>query len=163
MSSSKNQVIDKDFGFEDIVSEIQKMNGSYVKIGFLQGEKTKAQTKGKRKKEAGQSLVQIAAQNEFGTDKIPARPFMRTSYDENKDKINRIIASEYNKIVEGQSTVFRSLSALGLYVENLIRVKIRSIQYPPNSPVTIALKGSSKPLIDFGQMIAGVHHQVVIK
>lgn len=161
--SQRAGVVDTDMGMEAVVAEIEKLNNSYVKVGFQQGEVTKSQTKGQRSKKAGLSMPQIAAQNEFGTEHIPARPFMRTSFDENREKINRAISGEYDKIVAGQGTVKKSLNLIGLLMTQLIQKKIREIHYPPNAPSTIARKGSSKPLIDFGQMIQSVRHEVVIQ
>ncbi len=149
--------------FDARIAEINKLDNSYVLVGFQEGEVTHPQVKGLRKKKGGLSMAQIAAQNEFGTNYIPARPFIRTSFDENRDTINRAIQGEYNKIVAGTSTVKLSLDKIGLYNVGLIQKKIRAIQYPPNSPATIAAKKSSKPLIDFGQMVQSVRHKTVIQ
>lgn len=148
--------------YDKKVDQIEQFANSYVLVGFQEGSVTKSQVKGNRRKEAGKSMPQIAAENEFGTKNIPARSFMRTSFDENRDRISRIIATEYDKIIDGQSTVRKSLNLIGLYGVDLIQTKIRSIYTPPNSPRTIAIKKSSKPLIDFGQMIQSVRHKVVI-
>lgn len=148
--------------FDEVVGNLERFADSYVLIGFQEGSVTKSQVKGKRRKQAGMSMPEIAAQNEFGTKTIPARSFMRTSFDENRDRISQIIASEYDKIIGGASTVKRSLNLIGLFGVDLIQQKIRAIHFPPNSPRTIAAKGSSKPLIDFGQMIQSVRHKVVI-
>lgn len=165
----KTVVKDKDLGFNAIIEEIEKLGKSNVKIGFFANEKTVSQVKTnsnsgeKRIKKAGESIAQIAIYNEFGTDKIPARPFMSTTYAENYAKVNRIVGKEYDKIIEGKSTVYKSLSALGVYYEGLVKQKIRQIRLPPNAPSTIKAKGSSKPLIDFGQMIAAVTYEVNIR
>lgn len=159
----RTAVADVDLGMEDIERELKKLNGSYVLVGFQEGSVTKSQTKDGRHKKAGLSMPEIAAANEFGTNDIPARPFMRTSYDENKQRIDRAIQSEYVKITQGKTTVKRSLTTLGVFMVDQIKMKIRAIHTPPNSPKTIAKKKSSKPLIDFGQMIQSVHAKVVIE
>jgi hypothetical protein len=87
---------------------------------------------------------------------------MRTSFDENIKKINDIISGEYDKIIDGESTVKRSLNLIGLFGVSIVQQKIRSIRTPPNSPTTIAIKKSSKPLIDFGQMVQSVSYKVVV-
>jgi hypothetical protein len=145
-------------------AEMEKLGNSYVLVGFQEGTVTKSQSKGGRRKAAGKSMAQIAAENEFGVPSrnVPARPFMRTSFDENQDRISNVIATEYGKIIDGESTVRKSLNLIGLYGVDLIQVKIRAIRTPPNSPYTIAQKKSDKPLIDFGQMIQSVRHKVVI-
>lgn len=149
--------------FDKRISEIELLQNSYVLIGFQEGSATKPQVKGNRKKQGGKSQAQIAAENEFGTRYIPARPFMRTSFDENRQKIINAVSGEYNKIINGQSTVKKSLNLLGLLGVGLVQQKIRAIHYPPNSPRTVAIKKSSKPLIDFGQMVQSVRHKVVIQ
>lgn len=148
--------------YDKKVDQIEQLGNSYVLVGFQDGSVTKNQTKAGRRKQGGHSMAQIAFENEFGTKNIPARSFMRTSFDENRDRISRIIATEYDKIIDGESTVRKSLNLIGLYGVDLIQTKIRSIHTPPNSPRTIAIKKSSKPLIDFGQMIQSVRHKVVI-
>lgn len=148
--------------YDEKISEIEKLSESFVLVGFQLGDVTKSQIKNGRRKEAGKVMAQIAAENEFGTKTIPARSFMRTSFDENRQRIIQIINSEYNKIIQGTSTIRRSLTLIGLFVEKTITDKIDSIHFPPNSPRTIAIKKSSKPLIDFGQMRQSVTQKVVI-
>lgn len=149
--------------FDKQIARMEELANSYVLVGFQQGSVTRSQVKGKRRKEAGKPMAQIAAENEFGTKTTPARPFISTSFDENRDKLNNIIANEYGKIIDGDSTVRKSLNLIGLFGVDIIQQKIRAIQTPPNSPRTIAIKKSSKPLIDFGQMIQSVRHKVVIE
>lgn len=100
---------DKDLGFEEIQRQIALLDGSYVKVGFQEGTVTKAQVKGQWKQTAGLSIPQIAAENEFGTKTIPARPFMSTSFDENKALINKAIQGEYNMIIR-RSILYKSLT-----------------------------------------------------
>ena len=144
------------------IAEIESLANSYVLIGIQEGTVTKSATKGKEKKVGGLSMAEIGAANEFGSKNVPARPFLRPAIDENRSRINRAIAGEYDKILEGNSTVKKSLNLLGLFGVDLVQKKIRSIHFPPNAPSTIKRKGSSKPLIDFGQMIQSIRHKVVI-
>ena len=161
MHPSRNAVVqDQDSGLGSAVSEIEKMAKAYVIVGFPAGTKTHAQDKNGRHKKAGLSMPQIAAQNEFGTDKIPARPFLYNTVDENREKINNQIGKEYTKVVEGQKSVKAALSLIGLFVQKMVTDKIDAIHFPPNSPATIKRKGSSKPLIDFGQMRQAVTFKV---
>lgn len=161
--SHRTVVEDTDMGMEAAVAEISKLANSYVQIGFQEGEVTHSQTKGQRHKKAGLSMAQIAAYNEYGTEDIPARPFMSTAIENNKAKIYKAIDSQYNKIIEGKSTVKKSLDLIGLLVTSLMQQRIRQIQIPPNAPSTIKQKKSSKPLIDFGQMIQSIRHKTVIR
>lgn len=154
------RVVDRDLGFAQIISETAKFRNAEILIGFQAGDVTHAQSKRGREKPAGLSMPEIAAQNEFGFGRIPARSFMRTSFDENLTRIYKAITIQYNKIQDGKSNADDALGKIGQFVQGLIQKKIRQITYPPNSPATIAIKGSSKPLIDFGQMIQSVRYKI---
>jgi HK97 gp10 family phage protein len=156
-------VKDNDLGWGEIQKQIKLAKDSFVLVGFQQGSKTKAQSKGTRTKQGGLSMPEIAAANEFGTDKIPARPFMTTAFDENRSRINDFTRKEYDKIISGKQTTERALGRIGIAMVGLIQKKIRQIIYPPLAPSTIKAKGSSKPLIDFGQMIQSVREKVVLQ
>lgn len=148
--------------YDKKIDQIEQLSKSYVIIGFQENSTTKSASKAGRKKEAGKSMAQIAAENEFGTKQIPARPFMSTAFDQNKEKINKAILAEYDKIVDGDSTIKKSLQLIGLLMKDFIQLRIRQIRTPPNSRKTIMEKKSSKPLIDFGQMIASVSYKIFI-
>lgn len=156
-------------GLMQLRDELERLQKSYVIVGYPAGIVTHAQsklnptTKQTRKKKAGADMAQIAAYNEFGTKDIPARPFIFSTVDEHKSDINRVIERQYDKILEGKTTVKKALELVGLYVKKQIDLKIGSLRYPPNSPRTIKQKGSDKPLIDFAQMRQALQYKVVIK
>lgn len=160
MARRTGLVVDRDLGYRNIVREVENFERAEILIGFQAGTTTHVQTKGDRAKEGGLSMPQIAAENEFGTQRIPERSFMRTSFDENITRIQALIRREYELVVDGNKTAANALGLVGLYVVGLIQQKIRQITQPPNSPTTIALKKSSKPLIDFGQMVGSVTYVV---
>lgn len=154
-------VEDKDMGWKNIQEETKKYESASILVGFQEGETTKRELKGQRVKEGNENMAEIAEQNEFGTNKIPARPFMRTSFDENLNKIQKQVNNQYKLVQAQKKDADQALTAVGEFVVGLIKQKIRAIVTPPNSPVTIKLKGSSKPLIDFGQMVQSVTEKVV--
>lgn len=160
MARRSGRVVDQDLGFAQIISEISKFRKSTILIGFQDNSVTTTQTKNGRVKQAGESMATIAAENEFGTLEIPARPFMRTAFDENLTRIQALIIREYKKVTEGKQTANTGLGIVGQYVVGRIQRKIREIRTPPNSPYTIFLKKSSKPLIDFGQMVRSVTYVI---
>lgn len=161
MARLSARVVDRDFGFNAIIEETKKFRKSQILIGFQSETVTRSQSKNGRVKEAGESMASIAAQNEYGTKQIPARSFMRTSFDQNITKINRLIHSQYDKVLEGDRKASQALGLIGQFVTGLIQQKIRQITQPPNSARTIAIKKSSKPLIDFGQMVRSVTYKIV--
>jgi len=128
-----------------------------VKVGFPAG-KAKA------------SAIEKAVWNEFGTrggasgggwgGPIPERPFMRNSMRANKGKYRDAMATSAAKILRGETQLETVMNKLGIVAQGDIQSEITSLSSPPNSPVTIALKGSSNPLIDSGEMRGAVTWKV---
>ncbi|UQD52310.1 hypothetical protein C0971_10030 [Bacillus methanolicus] len=91
---------------------------------------------------------------------IPERSFLRSGYDENIDHINKKIDSMIEDVLTGgiDPDVFADM--IGQEFAGLIQKKLRSISDPPNSPITINVKGSSNPLIDTGHLVGSIRHEV---
>lgn len=128
-----------------------------VKVGFPAGQ-------------ADQDTIQHAVWNEFGTrggasgggwgGPIPERPFMRNAVRSNQSKYKALLKSSAGGLLSGKAQMRQTLSRLGIAAQGDVQAEITSLTSPPNSPVTIALKGSSKPLIDTGEMRAAVTWKV---
>lgn len=111
-------------------------------------------------------VLNKAVWNEFGTrggasgggwgGPIPERPFMRNAMRNNAGKYRDAMATAAPHLLMGETSLTTVLSKLGQLATDDIKAEIQSLRSPPNSPVTIALKGSSNPLIDSGEM-----HQAV--
>lgn len=142
-------VKDTDLGLNRFIAEMQSAKTVEVVIGILEGTMND-----------GQSVAEYAAHNEFGTDNIPERSFMRTSFDENKHGISIVMGQQFAKVKRGEKTVRDALSHVGMYHQQQIMKKIGSNIQPANSPVTIAKKKSSRTLIDTGAMLNGVAYLV---
>jgi hypothetical protein len=156
-------VTDIDLGYDAIIEEIVKLEKASLLVGIQEQAKTTSQSKNGRTQKAGQSVAEYAAKNEFGDGNIPERSFMRTAFDENLDLIENATADQYGKIIDGDIALTQGLNVIGQIITGLIQTKIRAIIFPPNSPRTIAMKGSSKPLIDFGQMVKSVTYAIRTK
>lgn len=154
------EINDIDKGWKNIQKQVASFKKASVLVGFQKGSTTQPQVKGTREKEGGLSMPEIAFTNEFGSKRVPARPFMGPSFDENLQRINKLINIEYSAVKSGKYNAKKAFERIGLFMQGEIQLKIRSITSPPNSPATIERKGSSKPLIDFGQMIQSVTSKV---
>ena len=106
----------------------------------------------------GQQIAEYAAYNEFGTEKIPERSFMRSAFDENQQAISQDMANRYAQVQAGTITVYQALGLIGLRHQDQIKNKIDTNIPPPNAPATIAKKGSSHTLIDTGAMKNSIHY-----
>ncbi|MBC6714692.1 hypothetical protein H9Q09_00640 [Aurantimonas sp. DM33-3] len=96
---------------------------------------------------------------------IPERPMLRSTMRANRGKYQHAMKAEMRGIVRAIIAGHRVdpeaiLSRLGILAQGDVQSTITSLQSPPNSPVTIRLKGSSSPLIDTGEMRARVSYSV---
>lgn len=112
--------------------------------------------------EDGTSVAYVAAIQEFGAPavNIPARPFMQPTVTEKKDTWVKTIEKSLPKVALGKMSAFDVLDLVGMQAAADIQTKISSIYTPPNAPATIRAKGSAKPLIDTGLMLASVQNAV---
>lgn len=106
------------------------------------------------------TVEQVAAWNEFGThdDKgkqlIPPRPFVRSviQFDEKK-----IVNVAKRWLTQDPSSFFEEL---GTFIVNQIKLNITKKIFAPNAASTIKRKGSSTPLIDFGQLRSSITYKI---
>lgn len=117
------------------------------------------------------AVINRAIWNEFGTrggasgggwgGPIPERPFMRNAMRGNRAKYQTFMRASAKLIMKGERTVDQSLARLGILAQGDIQHEITVLTSPPNAPTTVELKGSSKPLIDTGQMRQAVTWRIV--
>lgn len=108
------------------------------------------------------TMIELAAIHEFGSDAagIPARSWLRGTFENRRDEVARTAAKIAAKVIEGMP-LGRGLGLLGAWAVGEIKKHVRSRIDPPNSQATIDAKGSSVPLIDTGRMINSVAHDVI--
>lgn len=141
---------DIDKGYKRIMSELAKAKRSEVVVGILEGQNDPDNP--------GTSIAEYATHNEFGTEDIPARPFMAMSFDENTSAINNDFKNQTRKMVGGEVTAKAALTIIGQKHAQRVQATItdRNI-LPALAPSTIASKrGSTKTLVDDGAMANAV-------
>ena len=115
--------------------------------------------------DSGESVAQIAHQNEFGTFRIPERPFMRTSFFSNRRKYNRKLREITRRGLQGNTLRRSSFDTLGREAVRDIEHSIASGDWEANAESTQLKKGGghqliNSPLIASGQMIDSVTYKV---
>lgn len=121
----------------------------------------------------GIQVAAVAYQNEYGTDKIPARPFMRPAQMENENKWIRIAEKKTAEAIEKGAGIDYILTALGVVAVGDIQKAISDVYSPPLAKYTIEQRlrkrGLSwdeltdtltKPLVDSGIMRSTVSFQI---
>lgn len=106
--------------------------------------------------EDGTPVAYVAAIQEFGTDRIPARPFMRPAVADHGGEWIDLMARGAKAAVDGRYTPEQVLEAVTLQAAGDVAKKISAVTAPPLSPVTVKRKGFDKPLVDTGQMLQSV-------
>lgn len=143
------RVIDKKW--KKIVKNFPAFDKSILKVGIQNdaGENSN-----------GQSIAEYAARNEYGSRQIPERSFIRSTIDEKRSQIFKLIENQFDQTLQLKESPQRALETIGIYTEKEIKRKITSLRQPFNSPVTIERKGSSNPLIDTGLMRQSIRYNI---
>lgn len=115
--------------------------------------------------EDGTPIAVIASANQFGATlpngvEIPARPFLDVAINKNRKKYARTMAEMLPKVLDGEPSVEEILDTIGLQAVGDVQEYMVELHDPPNSPVTIAKKGSNNPLIDTGNLRQSIRHEI---
>lgn len=110
----------------------------------------------------GTPVLLVAAANNFGAPSrgIPARDFMDRGAVRALEKTGPIAAALVKKLNAGDITIEQMLEQLGPVAVAEFQQTIVDFNDPPNSPETIAAKGSSNPLVDTSLMTQTLTHIV---
>lgn len=117
---------------------------STLEVGFLGG-----------KYPNGVKVASVAFWNEYGTIKIPPRPFFRNAINDNNQKWIKFLKQKAK-----DSSIDNALNLTGEMVRGDIVKSITKTTTPPNSIYTISKKHSTHPLIDTGFLRASVSYQI---
>ena len=141
-------VTDRDLGWKKIKQELEVASRLEVAVGLLQGDKNCE----------GVQIAEYAAYNEFGTDTIPSRPFMRTAFDENHGDIQADIERQSARLTSGKVSAHAALTIIGQKHASRIQNTITGRDFLPRlSPETVRRKkGSEKTLVDTSAMVNAV-------
>ena len=133
--------------FRDLAQKVSR--GGTLEVGFMSNAKYPD----------GTSVALVAAIQEFGSARIPPRPFFR----------NMIAAksagwgpSAARILVNTNYDTRATLDMLGIGISDQLRASINSNTPPPNAPSTVARKGFSQTLIDTAMMRNSVTYRVKI-
>lgn len=108
----------------------------------------------------GTPVAYVATIHEFGTSRIPARPFMRPAVADHGQQWLDQLAEGARASLNGGPSPAQVLEFVALGAADNVADKIQAVMSPPLSPATIKRKGFSKPLVESGQMIQSVTGKV---
>lgn len=148
------QIIDTDKGFKRIEREISRSFSSPHVVVGIYGNKASA-----IHEDTKATVGQIASYHEFGLGN-PERSFIRSTVDEKTTRIAAMAKRLMGSVIDGHQTTHKALDLLGAYIHGQIIANINRGIPPANAPSTVARKGSSKPLVDTGQLKGSISWEV---
>lgn len=151
----KSVIKDTDRGYRDLMKRIEACKRAAILVGITQG------TGAASHEGTGRSVLDIAMIHEFGLG-VPERSFIRGWFDAFQPTASKQIAALMASVVSGKRTLSQVLELLGVrFVGECQRYMING-PFQALSPITIRRKGSSKPLIDTGQMKSSVTYRIAL-
>jgi hypothetical protein len=107
----------------------------------------------------GLTTADVAAVNEFGLG-VPERPFMRQTFEQRLVDIQKLARGLEQRVLQKTMTVDGALQVMGAAAVGYVRATIDSGVEPGNAPSTIKQKGSSKTLVNTGQLKGSISSEV---
>lgn len=150
----------QDKGLKKIVKTFAEVKEqSFVKVGIQEGEGVHEDVNGG---EESTTVAQVGTVHEFGDPDrgIPERSFIRGPITKNMARIKEFSSKLYMKVVLGKMSIADALALLGEMVQSEIITEIDAGIGPALDPKTVARKGSSKQLIDSGQLKQSIRYKV---
>ena len=151
---AKSKLFRKDVNLKRIVKNINDMDNVRSKVGFPENRPVKS-----GEFRSMSEVATIAMYNEHGTENIPARPFMQTSFETSRKGVSNRLHIEGKKVVNGRMDAMTAIGRVGEYLTSETKKTVRNWSTPPNAPSTIRQKkGVNNPLVDTGQMVNTITH-----
>lgn len=138
-----------DMGIDKVLENVIELGGKQVKVGIQAGSGS----------HDGVDILDIAIYNHFGTRNIPSRPFVSDCFDKNQGQISEAKKRIVYRVMEGMPAS-AGLAQLGQWYQDVLKGHIRNGGWVPNAPATVKRKGSSRPLIDTGQLVNSVRWKI---
>lgn len=147
-------VKDIDRGFRDLLRRFSGIVKPKIEVGIFEQD-------GNRQHGSDElTVLEVAIANEFGTDSIPERSFVRAWFDENQGKCREAIRRMTIAVAAGKYTKEQAYELVAQRFVGEIQRRMAQGIPPPNAETTIKLKGSDKPLIDTGQLRSSITYRV---
>jgi len=150
-----NTITDRDNGARALLARLEAQRGARVRVGVLDDAAKRTEDG-----EGPMTLLEVAAVHEFGAGHVPQRSFIRATVDAREAEIRDLQRALSVQILRGDVEEDVALERLGAKVAAMCQNRIADGIAPELAPETIERKGSSKPLVDTGQLKAAITFRV---
>lgn len=140
---------------KQVMERAKQINQMQLVVGIPNNENS-------REESEGITNAELAMIHEFGVPEkgIPERSFMRSTASEESENLGRLSKAKITECIEGNASPHDVFATIGAYLQGKIVEKITDGEFEPNNENTVKRKGSSKPLIDTGQLRASITYEV---
>lgn len=141
---------------KNLMKQVKKFNGGVVKVGIQNNAGLNS---------SGESILEYALANEFGTVFVDSRSFIRDTEEEKRVSWYKLLQQQLEDLLDDNNpNALRALSIVGLKASDDIKMKITNAKTDPKikplAEATIKAKGSSSPLIDTGALRNAVRYTI---
>lgn len=151
-----SNVVTRDNGLLDRISRVARDCTVKVEIGYF-GKMHKPSITSKRARPI--ALKDLAAIHEFGLG-VPKRPFIEPALKENRRKYILHVGRQLTPVIRRRKSLDKVWQEVGTIAVMDIQKYMLTASFTPLAPSTIKRKGSSKPLIETGQMRQSITYKV---
>ena len=139
-------------GLEKLDKELKYLQTHAVKVGVLGNGSAN-----------GISVQDYTIFNEYGTSRIPARPFFRLSVGtaNAQNEIKEYMKQQVEQIIQGGMSAQQAYENLGTFIVQKIKKTIASGNFAALNPQTVKKKGHSKPLMDTHSLYESINYEIV--
>ena len=145
--------------FQKFLANVKGARDSYVTIGLHEDAG--------RYPQADLSVVEVGLWNEFGTENIPERSWLRAAISDNISEIKMLRVLAIKKMMTGEMNLQSALEMVGFRIQLMVQNKIKSNVPPENAPSTVAAKLrkgiAPNTLIESGLLLRSLTFKVVLK
>lgn len=106
----------------------------------------------------GNALIGMV--HEFGLGNNPERSWLRSTMTEQSSKYAKLIAETIPESIKNGMSAHDAYSRLGTLAVNDVKLKLASGEFVALKQATIDRKGSSKPLIDTGNLRQSINYEI---
>jgi len=147
-------IIDRDLGLKKIIKNLKKLDGASVTVGL---HKDTGDYPG------GTPVRDVGFFLEFGTIKMPARSWLRSTFDQKTKKLNAAARRGLNAIYSGVNTAKKLVDGMGREFADDVKTVISGNKIKPKTTAaTLAKKDTQITLADTFKLHDNIRHKVKI-
>lgn len=164
--AKKNKVSKNFKGFDELVKRVTPLKDLEAHVGILASKGGSETHHAAAEKGSQITLLELAAIHEFGSPaaNIPERSFIRSTFNNpaGQAELKDVYAKLAKAVVNGKMTAAKAVELLGMKMQAMVKntIMLGEGVPPPNAPATIEAKGSSRPLVDTGQLVGAITYEV---